>query len=182
MLENKLLQPDASFPRHPDWDGCPQCEAGSGGRIAREADFRHLGSGQVRLFKKQTDLGLEDLTQPNRATGRRHLMRLPLEETRVTIGSSRSVNLSSGILDRVEARGVGFSEMQSYWSLPFHDFAVVGDVTVMRDKHKRPLYDDIHIVTSNPVVLFSMKASGDNYTSMTLHHFFDTRRQNLIPR
>ena len=84
-------------------------------------------------------------------------MRLPLEETSVTIGSSHSVNLSSGILDRVEARGVGFSELQSYWSLPFHDFAVVGDVTVMRDKHKRPLYDDIHVVTSNPVVLFSMK-------------------------
>ena len=84
-------------------------------------------------------------------------MRLPLEETSVTIGASTSVNLSSGILDRVEARGVGFSELQSYWSLPFHDFAVVGDVTVMRDKHKRPLYDDIHVVTSNPVVLFSMK-------------------------
>merc|ERR1719430_364506 len=117
-----------------------------------------------------------------RATGRRHLMRLPLEETRVTIGSSHNVNLSSGILDRVEARGVGFSELQSYWSLPFHDFAVVGDVTVMRDKHKRPLYDDIHVITSNPVVLFSMKASGDNYSSMTLHHFFDTRRPNLIPR
>ena len=97
------------------------------------------------------------LTLTHRASGRRHLMRLPLEETSVTIGSSHSVNLSSGILDRVEARGVGFSELQSYWSLPFHDFAVVGDVTVMRDKHKRPLYDDIHVVTSNPVVLFSMK-------------------------
>jgi len=133
---------------------------------------------EVELPERQT-FGTWEVA---RATGRRHLMRLPLEETRVTIGSSRSVNLSSGILDRVEARGVGFSEMQSYWSLPFHDFAVVGDVTVMRDKHKRPLYDDIHIVTSNPVVLFSMKASGDNYTSMTLHHFFDTRRQNLIPR
>ena len=34
MLENKLLQPDVSFPRHPDWNGCSQCETGSGGRIA----------------------------------------------------------------------------------------------------------------------------------------------------
>ena len=34
MLENKLLPPDVSFPRHPDWDGCSQRETGSGGRIA----------------------------------------------------------------------------------------------------------------------------------------------------
>ena len=42
-------------------------------------------------------------------------------------------------LDRVEARGLGFSEMQSYWTLPFHDFAVVGDVAVVRDEHNRQL-------------------------------------------
>jgi hypothetical protein len=42
-------------------------------------------------------------------------------------------------IDCVEARGLGFSEMQSYWSLPFHDFAVVGDVAVIKDQHGRQL-------------------------------------------
>lgn len=42
-------------------------------------------------------------------------------------------------MDKVEARGLGFSEMQSYWTLPFHEFAVVGDVSVVKDSHNRPL-------------------------------------------
>jgi hypothetical protein len=42
-------------------------------------------------------------------------------------------------IDCVEARGLGFSEMQTYWSLPFHDFAVVGDISVIKDPHGRQL-------------------------------------------
>ena len=79
-------------------------------------------------------------------------------------------------------RGLGFSELQSYFSLPFNDFAVVGDVCISRDKHKRQLYDTIHVATSNPVWLFSMKASGEEISKLNMNHFFDTRRQNVIPR
>ena len=43
-----------------------------------------------------------------------------------------SLQVHKETLDRVEARGVGFSEMQSFWSLPFHDHATVGDVCVSR--------------------------------------------------
>ena len=109
-------------------------------------------------------------------------LRLPYEHSNMNLGSAHEVNVASQILDKVEARGVGFSELQSYWSLPFHDFAVVGDVTIFPDKHNRPLYDTINIVTSNPVVLYSMQANSDKFRSFTLNHFFDTRRQNLIPR
>ena len=91
------------------------------------------------------------------------------------------------LLDRTEARGVGFSELQvivifiiyrskntstlsvkhlklniflhinfqSYWNIPFHDFAVVGDVCTTKDKHKRQLYDQIHVASSNPVKFLS---------------------------
>ena len=52
-------------------------------------------------------------------------------------GNTQEVNVSSLILDKIEARGVGFSELQSYWSLPFYDFAVVGDVAIFPDKHNR---------------------------------------------
>ena len=33
---------------------------------------------------------------------------------------------------------MGFSEMQSFWSLPFHDYATIGDVCVSR-------YREVHI-------------------------------------
>ena len=44
---------------------------------------------------------------------------------------------------------------QSYWNIPFHDFAVVGDVCTTKDKHKRQLYDQIHVASSNPVKFLS---------------------------
>ena len=113
---------------------------------------------------------------------KKKFLRLPYEHAHLTIGSANEVHVSSEILDKVEARGVGFSELQSFWSLPFHDFAVVGDVAVLRDKHNRPLYDTINILTSNPVVLYSMQANSEKVRSFTLNHFFDTRKQNLIPR
>lgn len=117
-----------------------------------------------------------------RSGKKRRFLRLPYEHSNLKIGAAHSVNVSKDILDRIEARGVGFSELQSYWSLPFHDFAVVGDVTVFPDKHNRPLYDNVLVCTSNPVMLYSMKANADKFASMTLNHFFDTKRQNIIPR
>ena len=69
--------------------------------------------------------------------GKRKFLRLPYEYFHLKTGSTQEVNVSSSILDRIEARGVGFSELQSYWSLPFHDFAVVGDVCMFQDKHNR---------------------------------------------
>jgi len=117
-----------------------------------------------------------------RSGKKKRFLRLPYEQSNLKIGSPHSVNVSSSILDRIEARGVGFSELQSYWSLPFHDFAVVGDVTVFKDKHNRPLYDKVHVCTSNPVMLYSMQANIDKFTSFTLNQFFDTKRQNIIPR
>ena len=45
----------------------------------------------------------------------------------------------------MEARGVGFSELQSYFSLPFHEFSIVGDVCTVKDKHNRPQYDTVSL-------------------------------------
>ena len=36
--------------------------------------------------------------------GRKHLVQLPVEDSSLTLGSSQNVNLTTGILDRVEAR------------------------------------------------------------------------------
>ena len=70
-------------------------------------------------------------------------------------------------LDRVEARGVGFSELQSYFSLPFHDFSIVGDVCTVKDKHNRPQYDTVSQILLQKIVYtnFSVK-------SIISWHFF----------
>ncbi len=118
------------------------------------------------------------------------MMRLPYDEVPIQFGDPQSVNVYHEPLDRVEARGLGFSEMQSYWALPFHDFAVVGDVCTTRDSHNRQLFDRINVTTSNPVWLYSMRAVDDKVARMGLNHFFEKGsyrgganwRQNVIPR
>ena len=102
----------------------------------------------VSLPRVQSSVGVFLVTMHHwpRAGGKRHLLQLPLEQIPVKIGSSNQVlaitiastavlttiifliaftashqvNVSTGVLDRVEARGVGFSELQSYWSLHLH--------------------------------------------------------------
>ena len=83
---------------------------------------------------------------------------------------------------RVEARGVGFSEQQSYWSLPFYETSVVSAVSVVKDAHDRQLYDTIHVATSNPAWLYTMKPLQDKFERVPLNHMFTQRRFSTIPR
>jgi hypothetical protein len=137
--------------------------------LAKEFDLparRSLGHWQVRP----------------RAEPHRHFP-LTTSSKEVTLKNQKSVQVHNETLDRVEARGVGFSEMQSYWQLPFHDHANVGDVCVARDAHGRQLYDTIHVATSNPVWLYTMKASSDDLTRVSINHFFDaSRKHNAVPK
>ena len=55
-------------------------------------------------------------------------------------------------------------------------------MAVVKDKHNRPLYDTIHVCTSNPIWLYSMKATGDEIQRLPINHLFDTKKQNTIPR
>ena len=119
----------------------------------------------------------------------KRMIKLPYEEETITFNDPEQVTVHKGTIDRVEARGLGFSEMQSYWSLPFHDFAIVGDVVAAKDKNNRQLYDTIHVATSNPVWLYTMKPLSDELTRITLNHFFDqgsrgqgSWRANVLPR
>nr|CAD7429314.1 unnamed protein product [Timema monikensis] len=65
-------------------------------------------------------------------------------------------------LDRVEARATSFSEMQSYWSVPFHENSIIAGLTVSKSGTNNPLEDVIHVLTSNPLTLYSMIPSGDS--------------------
>ena len=45
----------------------------------------------------------------------------------------------------------------------------VGDICVDMDKHGRQLYDRIHVATTNPVWLYSMKAVDDKITRIMIN-------------
>lgn len=116
------------------------------------------------------------------------MIRLPVEVTPLDFDTPQEVKTYSEALDRVEARGIGFSEMQSYWALPFHDFSIVGDVCTIKDKHNRQLYDSIHVATVNPVWIYSMKPLNTKLTRLSLNHIFDRSggggnwRSRALPR
>ena len=136
----------------------------------------NVSKSQVSLAKemalpKRKLLGTWEIVR-NQGTSKQ-LMRLPLEETAVHFDSPKRLEVYNETLDRVEARGLGFSELQSYWALPFPEFSIVGDVCTVRDKHNRQLFDTIHVATANPAWLFSMTALSDKLTRLNLTSFFD---------
>lgn len=103
----------------------------------------------------------------------KRMIQLPYEELPVNFRDPEQVNVYNEPLELIAARGLGFSEMQSHWSLPFHDFAIAADVCTEKDKHNRQLYDTIHVATSNPVWLYSMQPRSNTFSRLTLNHFFD---------
>ena len=136
----------------------------------------NVSKSQVSLAKemalpKRKLLGTWEIVR-NQGTSKQ-LMRLPLEESAVQFDSPKRLEVYQETLDRVEARGLGFSELQSYWALPFPEFSIVGDVCTVKDKHNRQLFDTIHVATANPAWLFSMTALSDKLTRLNLTSFFD---------
>ena len=136
----------------------------------------NVSKSQVSLAKemalpKRKLLGTWEIVR-NQGTSKQ-LMRLPLEESAVHFDSPKRLEVYQETLDRVEARGLGFSELQSYWALPFPEFSIVGDVCTVKDKHNRQLFDTIHVATANPAWLFSMTALSDKLTRLNLTSFFD---------
>ena len=119
--------------------------------------------------------------------GRRaRFVNLPVATKEMEVLGPKQLTENRDTLDRIEARGVGFSEMQSYWSLPFHEMAVVSDVAVTKDQHNRPLFDTVHVASSNPVWLYTMKPLDSEVSRLSLNSFFDSsasrRQTNAIPK
>ncbi len=108
---------------------------------------------------------------------------LPVTTRQLLLSSQKEVTTFRGRLDRVEARGLGFSEQQAYWKLPFHDAASVGDVCVLRDQQDRVAMDQVHVLSSSPVWLYSMGLADDEFRRLSLSHFFeDPRKTNMAAR
>jgi len=109
--------------------------------------------------------------------------RLEVASRPVSLSSTAEVKVHYGPLDRMEARGAGFSEMHSFVQLPFHETAVAADACVTRDQHNRQLYDSVHVCTSNPGLLFTFKPAEDEFSRVSVNHLLPRQRwQSAIPR
>ncbi|XP_069677328.1 von Willebrand factor A domain-containing protein 8 isoform X2 [Periplaneta americana] len=71
-------------------------------------------------------------------------------------------------LDRVEARAAVFSELQSYWSVPLRETAIVAGLGVSKTTGKDMLEDWVHVLASNPLTLYTMKPSGQVIQELSL--------------
>jgi len=111
------------------------------------------------------------------------LQRLEVSTRGVSLASQEDLRLFEGPLDRVEARGAGFSEMHSYFQLPFHDTAVASDACVTKDRHARQLYDTVHVCSSNPAWLYTFNPAEEEFKRLSLNHLLPRKRwQSVIPR
>ena len=55
------------------------------------------------------------------------------------------------------------------------------DFFMHRDQHRRPMYDTINVLTSNPVVLYSMKGSINEYGATNNTDNLDNLTENKRP-
>ncbi|KAJ9594055.1 hypothetical protein L9F63_014532, partial [Diploptera punctata] len=93
-------------------------------------------------------------------------VQLSIEERFLKMKNSRFLRQYYHPLDRVEARAAVFSELQSYWSIPLKETAVVAGLTV--SKGSNLLEDWIHVLATNPLTLYTMKPSGENIQELSL--------------
>ncbi|XP_021936474.1 von Willebrand factor A domain-containing protein 8 isoform X2 [Zootermopsis nevadensis] len=85
---------------------------------------------------------------------------LAVEERFLKMKEAHILKQNNHPLDKVEARAAVFSEMQSYWSIPIKETAFVVGLAVSKGTGTDLLEDWIHVLTMNPLTLYTMKPSG----------------------
>jgi hypothetical protein len=73
-------------------------------------------------------------------------------------------------LEKMEVRGVGFSETKSKWLLPMDETNYVTGLAVGRDDHGSD--DIIHVATGNPLGVYSMSLHGPSIHHVDLGWYF----------
>lgn len=81
-----------------------------------------------------------------------------IEIKSVKFGTERNINSTSNTIDHVQARSAFFTELQSYWQLPLPLHSIVHKLAV--SKGEKPSEDLIHVLTLNPIRLYSVRAGS----------------------
>ncbi|PSN51375.1 von Willebrand factor A domain-containing protein 8, partial [Blattella germanica] len=97
-------------------------------------------------------------------------MQLAVEERFLKISEPRVLRQYHHPLDRVEARAASFSELQSYWTIPLRETAIVAASA------NNLLEDWIHVLATNPTALYTMKPSGETIQELSIQGLLNPLR------
>lgn len=82
-------------------------------------------------------------------------------------------------LDRIEARSAWFTELQSYWTVPIGENSTVTALTVANGRKEDGTDDWIHILTTNPLSIFSTTLESEQIREISIQGLISSARGNM---
>lgn len=117
------------------------------------------------------------------AKRRTSMMSLPVETSAITIKGPLEVFPQRLALDKNTARASLFTEQESYWTIPMHETNIISDVAVTKASNQAAgKFDIVHIVTANPIGLFSMIPKLSTCSVIDLYDMFPSTTGSYRPR
>lgn len=103
---------------------------------------------------------------------------VPVQERYVKLKPPMFPGQNDRTLDRVEARSAWFTELQSYWTIPISENSTVTALTVANGSKGDGADDRIHVLTANPLSVFSMTPESEQVRETSLQGLISPVRGN----
>lgn len=104
---------------------------------------------------------------------------IPVQERYVDLKSPVYPAQNDRTLDRVEARSAWFTELQSYWTVPVGENSTVTALTVANGSKGDGTDDRIHVLTTNPLSIFSMTPESEMIRETSIQGLISPSRGNM---
>lgn len=104
---------------------------------------------------------------------------VPVQQRNIKLKSPTFPTQNDRTLDCVEARSSWFTELQSYWTLPVSENATVTALTVANGSKRDGTDDHIHVLTTNPLSVFSMTPESEQVRETLLQGLISPTRGNI---
>jgi hypothetical protein len=103
---------------------------------------------------------------------------IPVQERYVKLKPPTFPAQNDRTLDRVEARSAWFTELQSYWTIPISENSTVTALAVANGSKGDGADDRIHVLTANPLSVFSMTPESERIRETSLQGLISPVRGN----
>ncbi|XP_011645711.1 von Willebrand factor A domain-containing protein 8 [Pogonomyrmex barbatus] len=104
---------------------------------------------------------------------------IPVQERYVKLKPPTFPVQNDRTLDRVEARSAWFTELQTYWTIPISENSTVTALAVAKGNKGDGTDDRIHVLTSNPLSIFSMTPESEQIRETSLQGLISPVRGNM---
>ncbi|XP_072747214.1 von Willebrand factor A domain-containing protein 8 [Anoplolepis gracilipes] len=104
---------------------------------------------------------------------------IPTQERYVKLKPPTFPAQNDRTLDRVEARSAWFTELQSYWTIPISENSTVTALAVANGSKGDGTDDRIHVLTTNPLSIFSMTPESEQIRETSLRGLISPARGNM---